>query len=131
MRRWGVDYFILLGGCIFPLCRAVTSGEPNSNSFVSSVSSEAYSFSSDGGELDSFISLAALVVAARRNRALVAAMDTQLEPLAQPKSVLELPESSYGQYYASLIHQQNMLQDSVRTLGARAHASVIINLAFH
>lgn len=70
------------------------------------------------------VTLAALVVALRRRRA--AAME--LEPAsaeAAPKSVLELPESSYGQYYASLIHQQNMLQDAVRT--AAYHDAIVFN----
>jgi type I protein arginine methyltransferase len=43
----------------------------------------------------------------------------------RPKSVLELPESSYGQYYASLIHQQNMLQDAIRT--SAYHDGIIHN----
>ena len=96
------------------------------------------------------ISLAALIVALRRNRTMQ--MDLSEH---KPKSVLELPESSYGempralaaqcgrcrlgyarpltlpgQYYASLIHQQNMLQDTVRT--AAYHDAIVQNAVdFH
>lgn len=57
---------------------------------------------------DAVTSLAALVVALRRRKADMELEHSTAEPA--PKSVLDLPESSYGQYYASLIHQQNMLQ---------------------
>jgi type I protein arginine methyltransferase len=54
-----------------------------------------------------------------------ALLQTDLCEATPPVNPKPISDSSYAQYYASLVHQQNMLQDDVRT--SAYHAAILSN----